>query len=96
MNLYRYFNNPAKLRAFIAADFGGGIKHATPELYGRQYVAWWETRNLRMVANIRSAFANQPGAKVLSVVGSSHKPYFDAYLNMMHEVQLVDAVKLLK
>lgn len=96
LNLYRYFNNPVKLRAFIAADFGGGIKHATPELYGRQYVAWWETRNLRMVANIRSAFANQPGAKVLSVVGSSHKPYFDAYLNLMHEVQLVDAVKLLK
>ena len=51
---------------------------------------------MRMVANIRSAFANQPGAKVLSVVGSSHKPYFDAYLNLMHEVQLVDAVKLLK
>lgn len=96
MNLYRFYNDPVKVRAFIAADFGGGIKHATPELYGRQYVAWWETRNLRMVANIRSAFGNQPGAKVLTVVGSSHKPYFDAYLNMMHEVQLVDAVKLLK
>ncbi|MBC3875172.1 DUF5694 domain-containing protein [Undibacterium flavidum] len=96
LNLYRFYNNPEKLRAFIGADFGGGIKHATPELYGRQYVAWWETRNLRMVANIRSAFGNQPGAKVLSVVGSSHKPYFDAYLNMMHEVQLIDAAKLLK
>ena len=96
LNLYRFFNDPVKLRAFIGADFGGGIKHATPELYGRQYVAWWETRNLRMVANIRSAFGNQPGAKVLTVVGSSHKPYFDAYLEMMHEVQLVDAAKLLK
>ncbi|MBR7800474.1 DUF5694 domain-containing protein [Undibacterium fentianense] len=96
LNLYRFFNDPSKLQAFIAADFGGGIKHVTPELYGRQYVAWWETRNLRMVANIRSAFGNQPGTKVLSVVGSSHKPYFDAYLNMMHEVQLVDAAKLLR
>ncbi|MBR7745935.1 DUF5694 domain-containing protein [Undibacterium baiyunense] len=96
LNLYRFYNDPAKVRAFIKADFGGGIRHATPELYGRQYVAWWETRNLRMVANIRSAFANQPGARVLSVVGSSHKPYFDAYLNMMHEVQLVDSAKLLK
>lgn len=96
LNLYRFHNNPEKVRAFIAADFGGGLKHATPELYGRQYVAWWETRNLRMVANIRSAFGNQPGAKVLSIVGSSHKPYFDAYLNMMHEVQLMDSAKLLK
>jgi hypothetical protein len=96
LNLYRFYNNPAKVRAFIAADFGGGLKNATPELYGRQYVAWWETRNLRMVANIRSAFGNHPGAKVLSVVGSSHKPYFDAYLEMMHEVQLVNSAKLLK
>ncbi|MBC3882324.1 hypothetical protein H8K35_13095 [Undibacterium sp. LX40W] len=96
LNLYRFYNNPRKLRSFIAADFGGGLKHATPELYGRQYVAWWETRNLRMVANIRTAFGNHPGAKVLVVVGSSHKPYFDAYLNMMHEVQLVDSFKLLK
>jgi hypothetical protein len=39
-------------------------------LYGRQYVAWWETRNLRMVANIRVAFGNHPGARVLNIVGS--------------------------
>ena len=96
LNLYRFYNSPRTLRAFVAADFGGGLKHATPELYGRQYVAWWETRNLRMVANIRTAFGNHPGAKVLVIVGSSHKPYFDTYLNMMHEVQVLDTLKLLK
>ncbi len=68
----------------------------TPQLYRRQYVAWWETRNLRMVANIRAAFGNHPGARVLSIVGASHKPYFDAYLDMMHEVRLVDPVTVLK
>lgn len=96
LNLYRFYNKPGTLRAFVAADFGGGLKHATPELFGRQYVAWWETRNLRMVANIRTAFGNYPGAKVLVIVGNSHKPYFDTYLNLMHEVKVLDPMKLLK
>ncbi|MFZ6816153.1 DUF5694 domain-containing protein [Undibacterium sp. Rencai35W] len=96
LDLYRFYNQPKVGRAFINADFGGALKQHSPELYGRQYVAWWEARNLRMVANIRSAFGNQPGARVLVIVGASHKPYFDAYLNMMHEVKLVDSITVLK
>jgi hypothetical protein len=49
-----------------------------------------------MVANIRAAFGNCPGARVLSIVGASYKPYYDAYLNMMHEVKLIDAEAILK
>ncbi|NCP64890.1 MAG: hypothetical protein GW763_06955 [Paraglaciecola sp.] len=80
----------------LDADFGAAIAHKSPQLFGRQYLAWWETRNLRMVANIREALGNQPGAKVLSIVGSSHKPYFDAYLRMMHDVIVVDSLQVLK
>jgi hypothetical protein len=94
--LYRYVNEPAMQLALINADMAAALKQDTPALYGRQYVAWWETRNLRMVANIRAAFGNHPGARVLNIVGSSHKPYYDAYLNMMHEVKLVDAEGVLK
>lgn len=96
MALYRYVNAPATQHATIDGDFGANLRAPTPELYGRQYVAWWEVRNLRMVANIRAAFGNKPGARVLSIVGSAHKGYFDAYLNMMHEVKLVDAEQVLK
>jgi hypothetical protein len=32
----------------------------------------------------------------LNIVGSSHKPYFDAYLGMMHDVALVDAEAVLR
>jgi hypothetical protein len=88
-------NEPATQHALINADMAAALKQETPELYGRQYVAWWETRNLRMVANIRAAFGNYPGARVLNIVGASHKPYYDAYLNMMHEVKLVDAEAVL-
>jgi hypothetical protein len=96
LNFYRFNNRFSTLKDFIQSDFGGALKQQTPQLLGRQYVAWWETRNLRMVANIRTAFGNHPGSKVLSIVGSSHKPYFDAYLHMMHEVELVNAVDVLK
>jgi hypothetical protein len=94
--LFRYVNEPATQRALIKADMAAALKQDSPELYGRQYVAWWETRNLRMVANIRAAFGNHPGARVLNIVGASHKPYYDAYLDMMHEVKLVDAEAILK
>jgi hypothetical protein len=92
---YRLLNQPETQRLFITFDFGAALKQNTAELYGRQYVAWNETRNLRMVANIRAAFGNTPGARVLNIVGASHKPYYDAYLDMMHEVQLVDAEAIL-
>lgn len=96
IDYYRLLNDPASLMTSIKADFGAALKDKAPPHYGRQYVAWWETRNLRMVANIRAAFGNKPGARVLSIVGMSHKPYFDAYLGMMHEVRLVDTLTILK
>ncbi len=94
--MYRFYNSPDAQRDFTGLDFGAALKEKSPERYGRQYVAWWEVRNLRMVANIRAAFANRPGARVLSIVGSSHKPYFDRYLGMMHEVRIVDTEAWLK
>ena len=77
LNLYRFMNTPRIQRAFIKGDYHWAMSRPSPELYGRQYVAWWETRNLRMVANVRAAFGNRPGARVLNIVGSSHKPYYD-------------------
>ncbi len=96
IDYYRFLNDPASLRTNINADFGAALKDNVPPYYGRQYVAWWETRNLRMVANIRASFGNRPGARVLSIVGMSHKPYYDAYLGMMHEVKLVDPRTILR
>jgi hypothetical protein len=93
---YRRLNTREGLEDAIRRDFAANLAHTSPEHFGRQYVAWWETRNLRMAANIRAAFGNEPGARVLVVVGSSHKPYLDAYLDMMHEVRLVDPASVLQ
>ena len=94
--LYRFVNQPDTLRQNITADFGAALGQQTPQLYGREYVAGWEVRNLRMVANIRAAVATTPGARVLNIVGSSHKAYYDAYLDMMHDVKLIDTETVLK
>lgn len=96
MALYRFYNRPATMQLAFDTDFGPALADATPQNYGRRYTGWWETRNLRMVANIRAAMAVQPGARTLTIVGASHKGYFEAYLNMMHDVRLVDAGTILK
>ena len=34
--------------------------------------------------------------RVLVIVGSAHKPWLDAYLSMMSDVQIVDATRVLR
>lgn len=94
--LYRFLNGPDCLRVALAADFGAALAEPSPEQYGRHYVAGWETRNLRMAANVRAAFRERPGARVLSIVGASHKPWMDALLGQMLGVDIVDAEKVLE
>jgi len=94
--LYRYANRPDVLRTVVDGDFGSALRDTSPEHYGRLYVAGWETRNLRMVANIREAFRERPGARVLSIVGRTHKPWFDDLLGQMQGVEIVDAGQVLK
>jgi hypothetical protein len=85
---YRFLNRADVGEAFVRADMRKA--HDTPSKgnHGRRYVAWWEARNLRMVANIRQAIGHDPGSRALVIVGATHKPYFDGYLKMMHEVRV--------
>ncbi len=94
--LYRLVNGPEMLRTSVEVDFAAALREPSPGHDGRRYVAWWETRNLRMVSNIRAACARSPGARVLTIVGSSHKPYFETYLGMMHDIEVVDTLAWLK
>lgn len=94
--LYRFINRPDVLRITADSDFGAALRDTSPEHYGQLYVAGWETRNLRMVANIRAAFRERPGARVLSIVGSSHKPWFDSLLGQMQGVDVIDAERVLQ
>jgi hypothetical protein len=93
--LYRLINDPQVLQAAMRCDFGAALADASPGHHGRQYVAGWDLRNLRMVANIGATFRDRAGQRVLSVVGASHKPWFDALLGQLQGVEVVDSAALL-
>jgi pheromone shutdown protein TraB len=96
MALYRALNDPAQARLVFDSDFGAALEEGSPQQYGRGYVTYWETRNLRMAANIREAIGMRPGSRTLVIVGASHKGYLEAYLNQMHDVRIVPTSQVLR
>lgn len=96
LDTYRMLNGPAAGQTDADGQWLNMLNRPSPNDVGRTRVAEWETRNLRQVANIREVIAPRPGARVLVIVGSAHKPWFDAYLSMMTDVQVVDAAATLR
>ena len=94
--LYRAYNSPAHVAATFESDFGAAMNEASPQRFGRNYVGYWETRNLRMTANIRDVVGVTPGTRLLVIVGASHKGYLEAYLHQMHDVRVVDTAAVLR
>ena len=93
--LYRQLNSPASLKMYAEANVSAAMRARSPQGYPQMWVAGWEIRNLRMVANIRETFREQPGARVLSIVGVSHKPWFDGWLGQLQGVDVVDVAQVL-
>jgi hypothetical protein len=62
---------------------------------GRQRVAAWEAQNLHMVTVIRETTASFPGGKAVLFVGAAHKPFIEAYLRAMSDVEIVSVPALL-
>jgi hypothetical protein len=94
--LYQRMNHPQNLQMLAESNISTAMRFPSAEHYPQIWVAGWETRNLRMVANIRAAFRERPGARVLSIVGASHKPWFDSWLGQLSGVDIVDAEQVLK
>ncbi|HSI46952.1 MAG TPA: DUF5694 domain-containing protein [Ideonella sp.] len=94
--MYRFLNDPEGLRMLAEVNVAAALRARSPEGYPQIWVAGWEIRNLRMVANIHETFRERPGARVLSIVGASHKPWFDHWLGQLSGVDIVDVAKALK
>lgn len=93
---YRAYNGRAEADLAFRGDFGAALEEPSPQRYGRNYVASWEVRNLRMASNIREIMAARPGMRTLVIVGASHKGYLEAYLSQMHDVRIVSADEILR
>lgn len=93
--LYRYINQPAHLQVLAEVNVSAALRAKSSRGYPQMWVSGWDIRNLRMVANIAETFRERPGARVLSVVGVSHKPWFDQWLGQLQGVEVVDAAALI-
>lgn len=89
--MYRYLNRDTVGQADVDIQWRTMLEVDLPDDVGRQWLALWESRNLHMVGHIRRAASQHPGGRVLVIVGSSHKPFFDAYLQQMMGVTVVEA-----
>ncbi len=96
LDTYRMLNGVITGRNDSDGQWLSLINRESPNNVGRTRVAAWETRNLRMAANIREVSSWTPGGRILVITGASHKPWLDAYLSMMTDVRLVDAQKVLE
>lgn len=90
MAVYRLYNDPQALASRAAAEWGAFLRAETATELARARIAAWEARNLRMAAHILEATRGQPGARVLVIVGASHKPYLEAALDDLSLVRIVD------
>lgn len=96
LNYYRFLNSKVSQQLTIDADFGTVAKQKDKNNIARRYVSWWQARGLRMAAHVVEATARNPSAKVLVLVGSSHKAYFESYLNQMHDFKIVPVNSVIK
>ncbi len=94
--LYRFINSPESVRIHAEGNVVGPMRAKSADAYPQMWVGGWEIRNLRMVANIRETFRERPGARVLTIVGVSHKPWFDHWLGQLQGVVMDDAIQVLK
>lgn len=94
--LYRYINEPAHLKVLAEVNVSTALQAKSVSGYPQIWVSGWDIRNLRMVANIAETFREKPGARVLSVVGVSHKPWFDQWLGQLQGVDVVGAATVLE
>ncbi|PEQ13889.1 hypothetical protein B2G71_06195 [Novosphingobium sp. PC22D] len=96
LDYYRALNDPSYAVQAYQSDWGPALSEPSAQAFGRRYVSYWETRNLRMVANIREVLGRRPGTRMLAIVGASHKGYYEAYLGQMRDVELVDVMAVLR
>lgn len=94
--MYRAHNAPGQAALIYNSDFGAAMNEPSVQRFGRTYLGYWETRNLRMAGNIRDVLGRSPGQRMLVIVGASHKGYLESYLHQMHDVRIVDAVPVLR
>ena len=96
LGAYREYNSQAYSTKAVDCDFRLTMNDDELGQYGRKYTIAWQARNLRMVSLIMDAAATKPGGRLLSIVGTAHKPFQEAYLDQMHDIEVVSTDQILQ
>ena len=86
---FLYMNSFEFQKGNVHSQWGMHYRVEFDDNLGRARVALWEARNLKMAAHIRQKSALHAGENILIIVGASHKPYLDAYLKELPDVELL-------
>jgi len=92
---YRWLNDPATLQRDLDFQWVPFLDKDDESHFGKTRLALWEQRNLLMAANIARVLAEYPGKTAIFIVGSSHKPFMDAYFKTMNWVEVLSADRIL-
>lgn len=96
LSAYRSFNSDAAQNERAQAEWAPFLATRSDPEAARLRLAVWEARNLRMAGNIVELARGVPGARVLVIVGASHKPYLEAMLDRLGAVDIVSTEALLE
>jgi hypothetical protein len=82
-------NSATFAAADVDAQWGVFLRTHFASGSDRSRLGLWENRNLKIAARIRAVAALHPGGRVLVIYGAAHRPFLEAYLSNMADVQLV-------
>lgn len=95
LGLYRWINSPEYARADVDAQWHIFMRTRLPSGLDRSRAACWEARNLAIAGNLRKAMASERPSRVLVIIGASHRPFLEAYLGQMMDVEIVPPAEIL-
>lgn len=93
---YRWKNDLQNVSRDVRLQWGIFLDLADRTPTAQKRLAHWEIRNLKMVTHIREMALHHPGGRILVVVGAGHKAFFDAYLDRMLDVEIVQLDEVLE
>ncbi|RZK32418.1 MAG: hypothetical protein EOO57_15020 [Hymenobacter sp.] len=95
MPVMKWKNSPRFAELDADAQWLSMLRSEKMGRVGRQRVAAWEAQNLRMAVTIREATAPIAGGRALLLVGAAHKPFIEAYLRTLTDIELVSVPAML-
>lgn len=95
LSVYRFHNDPATQSKDIQAQWDFFLRTKLESGLDRTRLALWDVRNFNIASHIRRVSAHKPGGKILVIIGASHKPFLEAALSHVMDVEIVDVLEIL-